>query len=450
MSYLIFGIVVLFLSILMWLRPQWMLPILIIVAPLQRFSIYISSIGLSLKFLVILIPIAFLMLALKKRVVFDRRFLIFGGAVFLGILISLIGSINLFRTASVLGFMGLAFLFVVVIDSCVENKKSFLLGVNSLILSGFIVALIGIIQFVSFSVFGNATSYIETVFPSKTISVEEFVYDVNDVTLLRPSSTFVDVNLTSGFLGITLFLSTVSFLVCVVKNDSLVPVVGKGGIFLVILVAFIMTISRSAFLGFGIAAFIWVILNFRALLNKKIIVIFSTLIIFTALYVLAFDTPIDALGRRFLQTFFEEDTTGSTQEHLRFASGAIEIFKLHPVMGVGAGNFEEYYLKEIDPNEDTAYTYNVFAGFLAETGLIGFFSQLSLMGFIIYSGFHSFQEYLKKKDLSFSMYASVLVCGFIGILLANLFYAYYILLFVWLLVGLIISSNNTNLIRNET
>src|SRR5262249_30944621 len=62
---------------------------------------------------------------------------------------------------------------------------------------------------------------------------------------------------------------------------------------------------------------------------------------------------------------------------LRWWATGLNMFKSHPWLGVGLGNYPSAYLAfEVSPGLHTLYPHNYYIGLLAETGLIGFGAAL--------------------------------------------------------------------------
>lgn len=448
MFYPIVGILVFGLLVVMWKIPQLILPILIVATPLQRYSIYISQIGLSLKLLMVLLPAAYLFVLLKHRDYFqiNKWFFTFSILIVVGVLLSVINSINPLRTISVVAFSLLSLSYTYLVVILIRGLSGFKSAAWWLLVVGNVVSIFGIFQFFAFSLGYSPEMPFVSQFPAKTISADSFVYNVGENVLLRPSSTFMDVNITAGFLAVVVLLST-AFLVAAISRKSWKDVLLYGVGFLINATAFSMTISRSGYLGLAIAGVIFVVWNWKVFLQKWVVVFILPLVVLIGGSVVLFDTPFEAMYTRVITTFLEPDTTGSTEEHLRFTGAAIDIFCENPIVGIGAGNFEEYYLSEIDPSEDTAYTYNVFAGFLAEIGVLGFVVQVAFIGFVLWVGVCGVGRVM--GDAASKLALTALVCGYLAILIANLFYAYYILFFVWLLVGLVLGGSEVIVRHND-
>lgn len=447
MEYLVIVFLIIAFAGLFYKYPQSILPLLIFAVPLQRYNFYMESIGLSVKLIIILIPATYLALFFKRKLTFpNKAFVIFSSLLLVGAILSLVNSINVFRTISVIAFsflsLSCAYLFTILI----KTKEDMQRALSYLLIIGTIVSLLGLWQFFRFNQGKSISIPFENTFNSKTIEAEAFEFNVGETSYLRPSSTFVDVNLTAGFLTIIVLLNLAFLIEHLGRKSwdqrSLILLL----LFIINASAFLLTVSRSGYLGLAVGGLIFFLINIKSFFNRRVLMALASLLTFAIILVYLVDTPIDAMWGRFQDTFLRHDITGSTQEHELFSRSAYEIFKKNTLFGIGAGNFEQYYLTNVDVTEDTAYTYNVYLGFLSEMGFIGFLGQMLFMIYVIYS---SFKSLLKIENHEYKLYHSALLGSFIAILVANFFYAYYILFFVWMLIGfLLIFASNKNLHGN--
>ena len=86
---------------------------------------------------------------------------------------------------------------------------------------------------------------------------------------------------------------------------------------------------------------------------------------------------------------------GSTQQRINYYKSSFEIFKKHPIFGIGIGNWKyksiEYNRFNLNGYIVPFVTHNDFLQVLNETGLFGFISYLLIFIFIMYS-------FLKRKN----------------------------------------------------
>ena len=184
MIYLIIGILVLGLLGVMWKYPQVILPILILATPLQRYSIYIPQVGLSVKLLMILLPVAYFVVFFhfREKLAFDKKFFLFSILLLVGIFSSVIATINPVRTLSVVAFSLLTLAYTYLVVSLIRSIGDFKRAIFTLLVAGTAVSLLAIWQFVMFSVGYSPDMPFISEFPAKTISADSFVYNVGENT----------------------------------------------------------------------------------------------------------------------------------------------------------------------------------------------------------------------------------------------------------------------------
>ena len=388
----------------------------------------------------IVLPASYFVMFIKRKIKPANKGYLFAGAcIILGQIFSLINSINIYRSFSVVLFSLLTLSYSYILFLLIKTENAFSKALKYLICIGSIVSLLSIWQFIRFGSGADVMLPFERFVDSKTITAESFEYSVNGNSYLRPSSTFVDVNITGGFLLVVVLLNATYLIEGLAKRKFKPEFWGFLSLFILNFSAFLLTVSRSAYLGLLIGGLIFLFINLRSILNFRVLIMFVILLFSSLMIMIYFDTPIEAMWGRFHATFITDDSTGSTQKHAVFSQSAFDIFRNNSLFGIGAGNFEEYYLTNIDNTEETAYTYNVYLGFLSETGIFGFLGQIYLIAYVIYSVIKSLN---KMTDITTKLKTSSLLCAFVGILIANLFYAYYILFFVWMLIGLQLSVSS--------
>lgn len=121
----------------------------------------------------------------------------------------------------------------------------------------------------------------------------------------------------------------------------------------------------------------------RYVLFKRLII--TGIITFLLLVIIMnFEPLYNVLGRRVEQMFlaFENEGEGdySTKDRIQFTYRAIEVFKEHPLIGVGIDNFRLF-------NSNNYYAHNNFVEILADLGVIGFIAYYWFFVYLILSIF---------------------------------------------------------------
>ena len=285
---------------------------------------------------------------------------------------------------------------------------------NALILSGFVLSLIGIAQFAAQFFVGVDpimvfwSKYIAPVFYGNTFGAEvisnpSWLVNISGATVLRAFSLFPDPHIFSFYLG--LLIPVVFAIVLVNRHSELVSEsvnnkdlshfqlvkqsikkVGKNGgckqkilgqvqnnnllsnskllylILATMLLAELFTFSRGGYLGMIAGIGVVIILLWRQMtFNKKI-----ALGLISAIAIVFLLTTSQTVASRFLSSFnFNE---GSNTERIKNWNQGYEMFADNFLFGVGIGN----YSLEIDPTigyRTPVYAHNLYLDIGAEMGI---------------------------------------------------------------------------------
>ena len=254
-----------------------------------------------------------------------------------------------------------------IITSLKNNKDYIHKILKALILSGFILSLIGVVQF-AFQFFIGInpiiifwSKYISPIFYGNTFGAEvisnpSWLVNIGGTTVLRAFSLFPDPHMFSFYLG--LLIPIVLAIALVNKNNSKLLYL----ILVVMLFAELFTFSRGGYLGMIAGIGITIILLWRQIVfNKKII-----LGLISAIAVIFLLTTSQSILNRFLSSFnFNE---GSNTERLKNWNQGYEMFANNFLFGVGIGN----YSIEINPTieyRSPVYAHNLYLDIGAEMGI---------------------------------------------------------------------------------
>ncbi len=263
-----------------------------------------------------------------------------------------------------------------IITSLKDSKEYIYKILNTLILSGFVLSLIGVAQFVAQFFIGVDpimifwSKYIAPVFYGNTFGAEvvsnpSWLVNISGATVLRAFSLFPDPHMFSFYLGL---LIPVVFAIVLCKRSDY----NKKHIFfnskLLYLVLFTMllaelfTFSRGGYLGMIAGVGVVTILLWRQMtFNKKI-----ALGLISAIAIVFLLTTSQTVASRFLSSFnFNE---GSNTERIKNWNQGYEMFADNFLFGVGIGN----YSLEIDPTigyRTPVYAHNLYLDIGAEMGI---------------------------------------------------------------------------------
>ncbi len=249
-----------------------------------------------------------------------------------------------------------------------------------------------------------------------------------DDHLYRMFSTLFDPNFAGVFFVLYIFF-LLGMLQKVIKSDK------KQSVLLIILLvstllAVVLTYSRTALIMFIVSA-----VTYLLLLHKKKFVVLLMLFLIGLFIILSPKFYIENMNLL---------RVNSSKARITSASHAITIFTNSPVFGIGFNAYRYAQLrygfsKELNNlrKHSEAGTDNSFLFVLATTGIIGFVSYLYLW-FSIFKSIYA--RVMAKSIFSISVFSS-LVGLFIGSLFLNVLFYPYIMLWVWILIGITENSS---------
>ena len=272
-----------------------------------------------------------------------------------------------------------------------------------MVLSGFVILLIGLAQFVLYP------------------SLRNLYYMGWDEHLYRLFSSYLDPN----FAGVILVLY---FIFVFIKRDELFA--NKALSYIILILTFlgiVLTYSRGALLMFAVSAVTYAVI----IRNWKIIGLTAAL--FIGLFII--------LSPRFYLENTNLLRTVSTQERLETSGVALRIWEKNP-LGVGFDAYryarEKYGEKDLSlfgPSHSGAGVDNSFIFVLVTAGIEGILAYLFLLWKIFGLGFR------KMKTNKWGMILVVSLSGLIinSLTINSLFYSF-IMIWVWIIAGLTESS----------
>lgn len=283
---------------------------------------------------------------------------------------------------------------------------------DGFVYGAFLVAVIGLLQFLCQFVFGVAETYqfwTERLLPfflggefgAAVAAYPSLLVNIAGNTYLRASAFFPDPHISSLYLGIAFPLAVAWAWMRGTWRNFLLP-----GI---ILAADLLTFSRAGYFALGGSIAISMGMFFLSRTNLK-----KALSLGIFLVVLVGLSSLTSIGNRFLSSFSPED--GSQQERIRLFLEAIENTKQAPLLGVGLGNYPLFVKPEAAPREPI-YAHNLYLDILLETGLVGLLLFFSPLFFALWRGLCLWHK--DKEDI----FLVALVISLFSYLLHSLFEA---------------------------
>ena len=279
----------------------------------------------------------------------------------------------------------------------VINKNNYIGKIlNVLLISGFILSLIGIIQFALQFIIGInpiidfwskiiAPIFYGNTFGAEVVSNPSWLVNIGGAAVLRAISLFPDPHMFSFYLGllIPIVLAKVSFppdkggwgVKNIIQDNKILCFILAA-----MLLAELLTFSRGGYLGLiaGIGAVI--VLSWRYIsFNKKIILGF-----FSGIFVLFMIFGNQSIVNRFLSSF--NPSEGSNAERIKNWSQGREVFSDNILTGVGIGNYSIYLYPTADYRAPI-YAHNLYLDIGAEMGIFTLIAWLALIFITIYQLF---------------------------------------------------------------
>ena len=176
---------------------------------------------------------------------------------------------------------------------------------------------------------------------------------------------------------------------------------------------FILTMSINMFITGGRAGQVMYFLVISILIlqvfnKQKIKAIFLILIIVPSIFITAYQTSTifrDRIDMAYGNVInYEVAKTTSTGQRITYAINFVELFKEHPFVGVGTGDFpqeiKKIYLKNSPEVPHGGNPHNMYILILSQLGLLGLFSFLTIFYFQIKLSFQSSDRLIREVGLT--------------------------------------------------
>jgi O-antigen ligase len=223
---------------------------------------------------------------------------------------------------------------------------------------------------------------------------------------LRVFGTFGQPNPLAGYLNFALLLALAFLLL----GRSLQERCLAGAAAVIIAFAAILADSRGAELGLAVAIILVVIVALRRERAAAL-----TLLIGTPLVVIAWFGHI--IPAHIRESLLQQVTIGpvnsanfSVQERLAHWVAGLRMFRAHPVLGIGAGNYSAAYARyQVSPDwfEALGHAHNYYINAAAETGSLGLLAILALVGVSLLVGWRAAHSLAGARQSSPSPDASI-------------------------------------------
>ena len=207
-----------------------------------------------------------------------------------------------------------------------------------------------------------------------------------------------------------------------------------------ICVVILLTMSRGGIIGFiaagGIGTLIWAKKMFT--ITNFFIVTFGAMAVIGAVY-----GGLTLYGDGGVQRYVEHITIGdigqgeSTVSRLGAVDQSIDIWKEHPVIGIGIGNFGGTQTGfDMDDPRTKNIVNNEYFELLAETGIIGLGSFLVLIGVVFVRSIRAIHATTSFRYRSLTIGLSL---ALFGILVQYNFFSTLSIMYIWVFIGVVLA-----------
>lgn len=353
--------------------------------------------------------------------------------------LSMVNSLNIVRSGALI----VQLLIVFVVYSLTLNfatRDTFKGIFIAIWVSSFAVALFGLYQFI-----GDLLGL-----PTSVTGLRDSYSGKANFGFARIQGPALEPLYFANYLMLPIFTSAAFFFGSRFKRRPLL-----AGLLVVLLIVFVLTLARGAYLALGVAGIYFAYQYRREVFTPKVVtgVIISLTVVAIAVTVLLLQNvrrggdPLAAFAKQIGVS--GKDT--SSQQRLGSIGAATELVGQHPFLGVGIGNFGEYYqdpLTGLNTSEERQVVNNQTLETLVETGLFGLLGLVLLVLVMI----ERTRLALRKVGNDRFMKAALVGVSATGIAIlvqSQSFSALY-LLHVWFVIGLLVAIQNTILNRETT
>lgn len=418
-----------FLAVKISQNPFWGLLLIFFFLPFERIpSFDVAGVTLKINHFIGGLTLIFWILALlyNRLKLMPNPLLGLFGTFWAAMLISLLGAGNLTRAISVFIFTTFVFAIFLLVVNLIQKKEQLGLVYKVLFVSVFITTIYGFYQF-----FGDLAGlptgldpgYVKVVFgfPRVQAFSQEPLYYGNFLLLA--------IGLLASF-----FLAKKN----VVSHSKM------GGLLILILVNFALTLSRGAFIGLAFTFLILAIFYFKKIFTLRNITLGILILAAAAVGVYSI---LSYLGPEAKEKFLGHLTLSdlrvgeSTQGRLASYSLALDAWRISPIIGIGVGNYGPFSKGYPDKPEGRGWDIvnNEYIEILAETGVLGLSTFLLFLFFLFW---RSIKAFLVTKDEFLKTSLIGLNAALIGVLVQYNFFSTLYIIYFWVLLGLVVANQN--------
>jgi len=214
--------------------------------------------------------------------------------------------------------------------------------------------------------------------------------------------------------------------------------------------AIILTFSKGAILALVITFLGILVFQFRSIFNRRNLnyLVFIVIFIVAAGAVSIFSFRLQPDFEKIYKNAYDVVSGGSVMERQEAYLVAWDAFSSSPVIGIGVGGFGAYFsgYPTSAPDYGWPIVNNQYLEVLAETGILGLCSFLLFLLSIFY---YSLLAFRKAEDKLLRAVLLATNFALLGVLIQYMTFSTLYIMHIWLLIGLILATQNIIINRNR-
>ena len=216
-----------------------------------------------------------------------------------------------------------------------------------------------------------------------------------------------------------------------------------GILSLITIIMSVLTGERINFLiracGGMLAGLVW-----KPVWNRYVILILIEIMAIMAVFI-----AVPGMETRFVDAVMHDIPTGPHSDYYRVMGGGLVAFHEAPIFGIGTANYRDLcagIMIGLNDFRCDNHPHNFYIQFLAETGLVGFFAGIIMIGGIIWA---TFKAGLQNRDNVVAATAFVIPLGlFFPIASTADFFGQWNNIFMWSAIALSLAATNLHKAKN--
>lgn len=347
----------------------------------------------------------------------------------IAMLLSLTQAVDLTRAVEILLFVIFTIALSFLATNMITDEERLKKVIKVLFISATIVGLFGLFQF-----FGDAAGLPQSLTLLKT-GYTAVIFGFPRIQAFSLEPLFF-----ADYLLIPLSLSLAYFM----SKDKIAKHWTLAALLILLLINFILTVSRGAYLGLVVTLLLFIPFYIRRIFSWRNLLIVVIIAVSSYGVFFALSHGNNYAITNFVKHVTNQDSTNgsdSITSRLDAYKLALSIYNRYPQLGIGLGNYGPYAANypQSAPITGWAVVNNEFLEILAETGLVGAITFGLILLVIIWRSLNAIKV-AADPFLKTTMFA--LFAAFLGILTQYNFFSTLYIIHIWVLIGLMVGVQN--------